>query len=83
MPQVKIESTPKHRKAIKNAIDAYGSRAELSEFMKVKQVMISQWLHGKSVIPLKHAEFLASNKKIPIAFLDLRPDFKKYKKYFD
>lgn len=82
MPQIKIKSTPAHKRGIKQAIKAHETRANLANFLNVKAVMISQWLHGDSVIPLRHAEALANHNKTPVPFLNLRPDFNKYKKYF-
>ena len=76
----KIEPTQKHIKAILKLAKHFGSVAKLCDYLKISNANGFAWKEGLRVMALPHAETL-HNAGI-MDFLEIRPDMKRYSKYY-
>jgi len=79
---LKNKPTKAHIIAINQTVRFYGSQTALADFLGIAQPNIAAWVRGAHTIPLWHAETLSRDKNLGLGILDLRPDIKKYEKYF-
>lgn len=82
MKSYKLESTKKHMDSVKKAVVLYEGQENMAKDLGVNIANISFWVNGRQVIPIHHAEKVADRFNKYLSFLDLRPDFKKFEKYF-